>query len=490
MTGTLTPLVKFGEWTPDKPDLGNTGAVVCSGVVPVGEDYTPVRGIQASTDALPDVCYGFYSCVGGDGVTHTFAGTLTGMYKRTGSTWTDVSKSGGYSTTDEGRWRFVKFGNLVIASNYVDTIQAYDITSSTNFADLSGSAPKAKYLAIVNDFLLAGYTNDSIDGVRANRVRWSALGNATDFNISASTQSDLQDIADGGNVVGVTGTQNSAVVIQENSIRTMEYVGSPIVFNIYVSEESRGCKIDGSIVSYSDAVFYLGEDGFYAYSGGISKPIGHDKIDQWFRSHADLNNTHRIWSAINPRNKIVVWAFPSVESDGTPDTMLFYSWTANRWSYAKLDVECLARLFTETVNLDDLTTTFLEDLDVSIDSSQFVGGRVALAAMTNEHKLGYFDGDIIDAEIQTAEARLNPAGRALVAGVLPVVDNSGVQVQLSHRNLQSETQSTTSLRGINAVTGECDFLTDARYFSAVVKLTGNWTRAQGVQIRYKPTGYR
>ena len=66
------------------------------------------------------------------------------------------------------------FGDQVIATNGVDPIQSLTL-GDANFADLQpgavgppivGEAPRAKYLAVVKDFLMVGNTVDDVDGPR------------------------------------------------------------------------------------------------------------------------------------------------------------------------------------------------------------------------------------------------------------------------------------------------------------------------------------
>ena len=75
----------------------------------------------------------------------------------------DKSKGGGYnnSTTENARdfWSFCQFGNRVIATNFAYNIQSFVEGTSTAFADLVSL--KAKYVAVIRDFVFAGYTNES-----------------------------------------------------------------------------------------------------------------------------------------------------------------------------------------------------------------------------------------------------------------------------------------------------------------------------------------
>ena len=90
---------------------------------------------------------GAINIYGTDGTNYHFAGTETGLWTLDNSSlaWTDVTRTSGgaYATATEERWRFAEFGNTLIATNYTDAVQAYTMGSSTEFAALGGSPPKA-----------------------------------------------------------------------------------------------------------------------------------------------------------------------------------------------------------------------------------------------------------------------------------------------------------------------------------------------------------
>jgi hypothetical protein len=56
---------------------------------------------------------------------------------------------------DADRWSFAQFGDVLLASNNAEKIQAWTVNSSTAFADASATAPIAKYITVVRDFVVA-----------------------------------------------------------------------------------------------------------------------------------------------------------------------------------------------------------------------------------------------------------------------------------------------------------------------------------------------
>lgn len=487
MALALSPLQKFGEWLPDKGPLNNPGAYIAKDVVPAGDDYSSVELVTEEGTALPSECLGKFGCFDKTGIPFTFAGTASKLYRYNGSGWTDVSRVSGYNTTGENRWRFVQFGNYVVATNYIDVLQVFDLGSSTIFADLGGTPPRCKYLQVVSNFLFAVSTNDGVDGVLNYQVWWSALDNITSWTPNIQTQADKQQTPGYGAVNAVVGSQNSAIMFMSEGIFGLDYVGPGAIFNFRLLEPNRGTMVAGSVVAYSNLVFYLGEDGFNMFDGAASKSIGNEKVDNWFKERVDNNNLFKMQAVINPRRKLVMWAFPSAGGSGICDTILVYNWVVNRWSFIEQPVEAMARVYTQAVLADSLSD-FADNLTTLADGASYAGGRAVLGIVSGAHRLGFFNGTNRTGIIETKEIRLNTSGRAFVAAVCPVTDCAGATVEVFSRTSPAGTPISGGVVAVEQSTGDASIEVDDIYHRARITLPGVWKRAQGVQIAWRATG--
>ena len=171
-------MISFGEFLPDQSDFGNAGVTVANNVIPAAAGYESMQDISPISGVADEVIVGMFAAADDDGNVGLYAADRTKIYKfdTTDGSLGDISKAGGYSTGAEDRPRFVQFGEAVISTNFADPIQTTTAAAAGPFADLSADAPKAKYLAVVRDFVMTGFTHDSTDGNKPYRVRWSAYG--------------------------------------------------------------------------------------------------------------------------------------------------------------------------------------------------------------------------------------------------------------------------------------------------------------------------
>jgi hypothetical protein len=172
-----------------------TPAVTAPNVVPRSQRaYGPMPGPVPYSPALPGKVCGSYGYRDAGGHVSNFAATTQRIYlQQTGSpNFADVSGPGApYATEVDGHWQMISFGDRIIAPNYDDPIQTYLAGSDTAFSELSADAPRARYCAVIKDFLIRDDIYDSYDGAVGYRLAWPAIGEPTS-PLTAPTQKRLQ----------------------------------------------------------------------------------------------------------------------------------------------------------------------------------------------------------------------------------------------------------------------------------------------------------
>lgn len=479
-------IIPFGEYMPDAPALGNAGATTVKNVIPSsGPGYKPLNSLSAYSSALTAYCRGAYTGTDTDGVVRSYAGDATKLYRLVSTTMTDSSVGGGYSCAADSYWEFAQFGNTVVASNFDNNPQQIDLTSGTSFANLSGSPPRFRHVAVIRDFLVVGNTFDSTDGNVPYRVRWPGIGTITSWTVSASTQADYQDLSgNGGWVQSVIGNREFGYVFQERAVWQMVYVGSPTVFDFQKIEDARGAFAPRSTIEVGGVVFYLADDGFYMLVGSQSIPIGAGKVDKTFLAELNDDYLHRVTAAAIPNDKVVIWSYPgSSSSDGTPSKCLLYNWASKKWCFAEFNHELVYRAQSLGVTLDglDAINAQLDQLSFSLDSKVWMGGKLQLAAFDTDHKLSFFTGTAQSAVIETGEYQFVPGQRAEVTEVVPLVDGGTHTVQIGTRETQAGTVSWGSAINENS-SGKCPARSNSRYHRFRVNNTGSFTDAMGVEV--------
>ena len=247
-------------------------------------------------------------------------------------------------------------------------------------------------------------------------------------------------------------------------------------------EPARGLFIPTSLTTLGQTSFYAAEDGFYAFTYDRSEPIGAERVDKTF--FRDLNGTYayRVRSAVDPINKLVIWAYPSNSSTGNPDKLLIFNWAINRWSYAEIDCETLFQFLSLGYTLEGLNTvgTNIDLFTVSLDSRVWQGGDLVLSAFDADHKLASFTGATLSAILETNEFQLFDGYKSLISRVRAIVDNAAtIQVGVRGRDQDSVTWGTAASQNAS---GNCAVRSNAFRHRLRMNTSGDFTHAQGFEL--------
>jgi hypothetical protein len=484
-------MIPIGAWQPDLPDFENPGALEAKNVIPDVAGYRPLPSlVAASTEAMDERVQGAMLARGQGGAIANFAGTASKLnrWDNGGATWSDVSRmtGGPYGTPADGGWSFAQFGDLVIAVNGIDVPQKFAIGSDSAFSALDGTPPVARFVSTVRDFVVTGRPSGL-----AQRVHWSGINNPETWTLSQATQADFQDLPDGGYVMGIVGGEYG-VVFQERAIKRMTYVGVPAIFQFDEIARGTGTPAEGSLARHEDITFFLSDDGFFALDRAQGlRAIGHHRVDRFFWNDVNQTYLNRISAAVDPINKLYVVSYPGSGGDlnGTPNRLLIYNWTADRWSRAEVDVEMICQAASQSGRTLDQLDSFVANLDAlpfSLDNRFWTGsGRLLLAGFTQAHKIGFFDGPNLAATVDTGEAQVVPSRRALVRSLRPLVEGdaegAAVSVRTGTRNRTIDPVSFDSPAVVNAF-GHCPVRANGRYLRARIDIAAgaSWRHVQGI----------
>lgn len=498
-------LITFGPYLPDLPEFENPGSSNMTNVLPktIGS-YGPALSLQAITSAIDARCQGSIFVKSAEENVFGFAGDIHKLYHLQGlsQTWEDVS-SIPYNTLPEENWNFTVYGELVVAANHTDSLQAYQLEVSTVFESLSMNAPKARYLAVVKDFLMLANTTDGVDGHVPQRVWWSAINDPRTWPTpgtvtAAQLLSDYNDLAgDGGPNRGIVGGLSGAdvIVLQEKRVWRGQFVGPPVIFSFEVLEGARGTPAPSSVISVGPICYYLGDNGFYACDGISSRAIGQEKVDNTFWADVDQSYLYRITAAADPFAKLIYWAYPGPQNQaGLPNRILVYNYEIDRWALLIMEVEQLLRSYSTGYTMDqlDIFGTMESMPQISLDSRSWTGGLLSLSGFDSAHRMGNFSGPALAASMDSSEAQLNPKGRAFVSRVWPMVDAQSAEIQVGYRDNLYSTPTFTAAVPLSTTTASCPVRANGFYHRVRMGIpaSSSWNHAQGVQFDAVAAGKR
>ena len=484
-------MITLGEWLPDQADISNAGVTVATNVLPAAVGYRSMNSFVEYSNAASGRIRGIFAAKDSNDNTKLFAGDDTELYLHAASDndLDAVGKAAGYDLTGAERWRFVQFGDDVIATGGTgEEIQKFTLGTDSAFSDLSGTPPKADFLAVGRDFVWTGNIDEG-SGRKPFRVRWSGFNDATSWT-SGTDQSDFQDLPDSGAVTGLVGGEY-CTILMEKAIFRATYVGLPLVFQFDRVVQNRGCNFPNSVCNSGSTVFFLADDGFFAFDGQTLSPIGSEKVNDFFLKDFDSNFADRMSAAVDPLNEVAMWSYTSTQSpSGQPDKIIMYNFVLNKWSIAEIEADYLAPIFSAGYTVDDLDnlSATIDGLDIQLDNRFYKGGQYFFGGAKGE-KIFAFSGTPLAATIETAESPISVGKHSLVTRVYPYYQDGDITVSVGTRNTMAEVATFTSAVSPNDE-GFSPFRAQGRYHRARLELSGGWSKAIGIDVEARQVGRR
>lgn len=324
-----------------QPDLDPSG----QGVIIGGQGFIPTAaGIAGApgydnpgVDAVSGTVSGFCALVRPTDATRVYVGSVNALYEVSGTTLVDVSGSCGGTTayTNVTMWSFAQFGDVsIIASPETKLAYATAATGATAYVVTSGTAPYAKYVAVVDKFVVCGAHKDNAQTMIPDGLWWSALGLYDNWAPSVATQCAkvrLQSVPGAITALRSFGTQ--IFVGKKNGCYLGSYVGGNTIWDFPelpvadgpVSNEA--CIFIGS--PEQPMLFFVGYNDFYLFTGAQMRPVG-GGVRQWFYRNVNTAQMRKCVCVHDSIRQLVYTFFP-VAVDNYCSVGLVYNYGSNRW---------------------------------------------------------------------------------------------------------------------------------------------------------------
>jgi hypothetical protein len=165
-------------------------------------------------------------------------------------------------------------------------------------------------------------------------IRFSSQENPVDFFPTATnTAGDLR-LGGGSTFVQAVETKQQILVFTNKTLHAMKFIGPPFTFGLQELSKNITIMSPFSAVAVEDAVFWMGVDTFYVYSGGQTIQLPCTVKDKVF---LDFNFAERdkVHVGVNSEFSELLWFYPS--SAGTQiDKYVAYNYLEKVWYYGTL----------------------------------------------------------------------------------------------------------------------------------------------------------
>jgi len=272
----------------------------------------------------------------------TMAHTKTKLYYLNGTTWTDISRAGGYTGTDDQLYDATVALNDYVFTNYADKIQYWNGVAGTAL-DLPAAGggnslefTRAKYCtAFAGRLFIANLQEESPTKIRALRVRWStelAYRASADWTGLGSGFNDLAETPD--EIIGMAKLGSVLVVYKKRSIihgYETGNINNPFVWewrSMAGLDKGTGLVAHQTIAELQDFHIGLFNNNVYRYDGH-PVPIG-DAVIRDVIKLAGVANLRKAFAVTVPDRSWYI-LFVALAGQTWPEQGYVYDYRRDLW---------------------------------------------------------------------------------------------------------------------------------------------------------------
>lgn len=492
-----TPLL-FGPWRPDLPEIGTGYTTRIVNARPGTDGWRPVNGAVVDTGyAWPAQVLNMGVARLSNGNLHTTVAAGNRLYQWTpgaGGSALDISRGGAdYSLEADTSWAMEIFGNLHLMANGGEPIQSLDLVSGgPTYVDLHVTAPHARYLTVIRDFVVAGVTGTDAANLVLNQVQWGPLGAPDgDWTPSATTQAGLQVLHDMGTVQGITGGEFGTIITDRGVVR-QTYVNVPNIFQFDTIARNVGTRWPRTIVQYNRLTYFWGPDGVYASDGATVADIGTKKINRWLLQDFDMTLAHRVRALPDTQRGLVLWAYPGKGHDaaGNCNRILIYDPGLGEFGLQNLESEAMGLTQIGGYTMDAVTWSEVTHPDVNLDAREYQAEDVVVSIVDPAASdIRFLSGQAQAAEIDSPEIQIAPGRRSVLNEVFAIYEGFGHKVMVGTRESRAGAQKWTQ-RLSPLPDGHVRPRVKGRYHRVRLLPDAGWHSAVGVDLDGRMTSVR
>lgn len=297
-------------------------------------------------------------------------------------TWTDITGAITFNNTSSDPWSFASALGLVTGTynaymaNGVDALHYWDGAAAAVAAVVDASAYPARYLVEFGNRLVMAHMVEG--GVTlADRVRWSADGDADTWTPTAANGAGAVDTVDlPGEITGMKRLSGVNYIYKRDGIIAMRLSGLLVpAFTFQTVVDGIGTLAGRTIVEINGVHYFLGDDDVYAFDGA-SRPVG---IGTGIRTELfETLNYGRVRQAFAFHHATFneYWLCIPTGTDTTPTNSTafatrayIYNYVEQAWGRADINMTCHTQGRTSGTPLTiDGMTFAIDDWVTAIDS--------------------------------------------------------------------------------------------------------------------------
>jgi hypothetical protein len=164
-------------------------------------------------------------------------------------------------------------------------------------------------------------------------IRFSSQESLTDWAATATNTAGELRLGSGSEIVRAVETRQQILVFTDTTLYSMQYLGPPFTFGVGSISENISILSPNAVVAVDDAVFWMGNNEFYSYSGRVENlPCS---VRDYVFDDFNQDQALKVAGALNSANTEIWWFYPSANSQ-TNDRYVVFNYGEKVWYYGTM----------------------------------------------------------------------------------------------------------------------------------------------------------
>ena len=223
-------------------------------------------------------------------------------------------------------WAMDNWGqNWVGCSDADGNLYEWSLVTATPAAVIANAPTNCDSLVVTEERFLFALGA----GGNPRKVQWSDREDNTTWTPLDTNEAGDIELQTNGLIQCGLRVQGQTLILTTTDAHVATYVAPPYVYGF--ERVGTSCGVIGrKAAAVVDAgAFWMGDEGFYAYTGGTVQELRSEVADYIFR---DINRGQKskVWAVSNARHGEIWWFYPSEESTEN-DRYVIFNYTENTW---------------------------------------------------------------------------------------------------------------------------------------------------------------
>jgi len=217
-------------------------------------------------------------------------------------------------------WSMANWGEDLLINPFGGSIYSWDATNPANRAVIVSNAPtKANTILTTKERHLVvlgcntpGTPSSSLDTMQ---VRWCHQEDNTSWTATITNTAGSQRLTGGTEIISAANIEGQAIIWTDDDVHSMQYLGTPYTFGFQQIGTSTGIVGPHAWVAYNNVVYWMGQNAFYIYKGGVS-PF-QCTVQKFVFDGLTESQQRKVFAGLNREFNEVVWFYPTNSVEDT-----------------------------------------------------------------------------------------------------------------------------------------------------------------------------